>query len=150
MFERGLGLVRSVVASRRFRAMLPGIVGAFGAAASLVFNNLIVDIAFPWQLVFAFIAGGVGAGVGELVQTHLREIGRRELARLDLPRTPAAGYVRDPGLVVGSTIALAAAELATHLLGGERFLMVEGETGLGKSTMVRLALRDSRILGHFV
>ena len=130
--------------------MLPGIVGAFGAAASLVFNNLIVDIAFPWQLVFAFIAGGVGAGVGELVQTHLREIGRRELARLDLPRTPAAGYVRDPGLVVGSTIALAAAELATHLLGGERFLMVEGETGLGKSTMVRLALRDSRILGHFV
>lgn len=147
---RGRAAPRFVV-SGRLRGALPGIGAAVGTATSLAVEPLLGGLPGPAGFALAVVCGGIGAIAGGRVQDLAARLRARELARFDLQRPADPGTVGAPGLVIGRTFHSAVRRLVDCLVApASAWLCIEGESGLGKSTLVRSALHDPRVVTRFV
>jgi hypothetical protein len=138
-----------LVRSRSFRRSVPALFTAFGSMASLAISGAVADLALLAQLLIAAMAGGTGTLLGAWLLDRFQEAAQRELARFNLPTPLPVGAVRSPGIVVGPEFFSAAQTLADLVI-SESWVAIEGESGLGKSTLVRVALEQERIVKTFV
>lgn len=143
-----------VIGSRRAQQYLPvigaGFGAAIGAAAQEGLDRFLRPLGGLTRTAILCLAVAAGVGVTTWARSRYHGWAMRQLARLDLPPAPRPGYVFERSTVLYHGLSASVSTMVARLLSGAGWILLEGPSGIGKSTVVSNTLLDNRLVGRFV